>query len=234
MPRKDHTGPKSKRKTPMTRKQKSVPAPEGRVWEIIDKTTPFRGYFQIDRYRLRHSLFEGGWSGEMTREVFERGHAVSVLLFDSERDELVFIEQFRPGAMAAADSPWWDNDFSPWLVECVAGIIGDGETPEQVARREAMEEADCRIGKLVPICHYLVSPGGTSESMFIYCGQVDASHAGGIHGLSEEHENTRVLVTPVKEAFEWLDSGAIRNAMTLIAMQWFRANHQHLKAQWRP
>ena len=69
--------------------------------EIIEKTTPFKGYFQIDRYRLRHRLFEGGWSGEMVREVFERGHAVAVLLLDPVLDRVVLIEQFRPGAFAA-------------------------------------------------------------------------------------------------------------------------------------
>lgn len=66
--------------------------------EILEKTTPFQGYFRIDRYCLRHRLFAGGWSGEMTREIFERGHAVGLLPYDPVRDELVLIEQFRPGA----------------------------------------------------------------------------------------------------------------------------------------
>ena len=48
--------------------------------EIISKETVFKGYFQIDRYRLRHRTFAGGWTDEMVREVFERGHAVVVLL----------------------------------------------------------------------------------------------------------------------------------------------------------
>ena len=116
-------------------------------------------HFRIDRYRLRHKLFEGDWSGEIEREVFERGHAVTVLLFDPDRDKLVFIEQFRPGAYAALASPWFDNGASPWLIECVAGIIEPGESPEDVARREAIEEADCEVSDIVPVCHYLLSPG---------------------------------------------------------------------------
>ena len=201
--------------------------------EVIEKSTPFKGYFQIDRYRLRHTLFEGGWSGEMEREVFERGHAVAVLLFDPDQEKLVFIEQFRPGAFAALASPWFDDGTSPWLIECIAGIIEPGESPEDVVRREAVEEADCEVGDLVPICHYLVSPGGTSESVFVYCGRVSAPKGGGIHGLSQEHENIRVVVVPPAEAFGWLDEGRITNAMTVIALQWFRIHGDDVRARWK-
>ena len=178
-------------------------------------------------------MFEGGWSGEIEREVFERGHSVTVLLFDPDRDKLVFIEQFRPGAYAALASPWFDNGASPWLIECVAGIIEPGESPEDVARREAIEEADCEVSDIVPVCHYLVSPGGSSESVFVYCGRVSAPKGGGIHGLSQEHENIRVVVVSPDEAFQWLDDGRFTNSMTLVTLQWFRFNIEDLRARWR-
>lgn len=198
--------------------------------EVIKLETPFRGYFRIDRYHLRHALFEGGMTGVMTREVFERGHAATVLLYDPDREKLVLIEQFRIGAHAAAsNSPWFGKDFSPWLIETVAGIIDAGETPEEVVRREAGEEADCQVLDLMPVMHYLVSPGGTTESIFVFVGRVDSSQAGGIFGLSEEHENIRVLVVEVEEAFHWLDEGRIVNSMTLIPLLWFRQNRDKVR-----
>ncbi len=200
---------------------------------VIEKTTPFEGYFRVDRYRLKHRLFKGGWSDEITREIFERGHAVSAVLYDPDMDSLVLVEQFRPGALAAIQSPWFDDDFSPWLVETVAGIIDEGESPEQTIRREAMEEAGCEIRQLIPISHYLVSPGGTTESMFVFCGRVDCSNVGGIHGLGEENEDIRVVVKSAGKVFEWLDSGRICNAMTMIGLNWLRLNHQKLRDQWR-
>lgn len=201
---------------------------------VIDRTRPFDGYFKIDRYTVRHRLFEGGWSEPFTREVFERGHAVVALLYDADLDVLVFVEQFRIGAYAALSStPWWDADASPWLIECVAGIIDDGETPEQVARREAVEEANCEIRELVPVQRVMASPGGCSETVFIFCGQVDASEAGGVHGLDDEHEDIRVLVVPAAEAFEWLEAGRIVHSISIIALRWFLYRHRHLRAAWR-
>jgi ADP-ribose diphosphatase len=201
--------------------------------KIIEKSRPFDGYFQIDRYRIQHRLFQGGWSEAFQREVFERGHAVVVLLYDPDEDALVFIEQFRMGAYAALSSPWWDSELSPWLIECVAGIIEDGESPETVVRREAVEEAGCVVTDLEPIQRVLVSPGGCSESMHLFCGRTDASEAGGIHGLDHEYEDIRVFKVSVGEALEWLDRGKLVHSATIIALQWFRANHDDLRAKWQ-
>ena len=201
--------------------------------EVIEKTTPYSGYFKIDHYRLKHRLFEGGWSGEMTREIFERGHAAGALLYDPDLDRVVLIEQFRPGAYAVLESEWFDDQASPWLVECVAGIIEKGESPEDVARREAIEETGCEISEIIPVCHYLVSPGGTSECVFGFCGRVDASGAEGVFGITDEHENIRVFSLAATDSFKWLDEGRIINAMTIILLQWLRAHHESLRARWR-
>ncbi len=201
--------------------------------EVIEKETAFQGYFRVDRYRLKHRRFEGAMGPEITREVFERGHAACCLLYDPDLDKLALIEQFRPGAYAALSSPWFDEaEDSPWLIEVIAGIIEEGEEPEAVVRREAVEEAGLTISDIEFLFHYLVSPGGASESMFAFCGRIDASNAGGVHGLETEGENIRVLVVDVKDAFDMLDRGRITNSMTLIPLQWFRAHHEALRARW--
>lgn len=192
--------------------------------EIIEKTTSFQGYFRIDRYTLRHRRHDGGWTAPMTREIFERGHASAVLLYDPVRDEVGLIEQFRPGALAAG--------WHPWLIEVVAGIIDDGATPEAVAIREAHEEASVTIQDLVPICTYLVTPGGSSESMALYCARVDAGTLGGIHGLEEEGEDIRVFSVPSDEAIDWIASGRVVNSCAIIALQWLALNRQRLIALW--
>jgi ADP-ribose pyrophosphatase len=192
--------------------------------EILARETCFQGYFRIDRYRLRHRLFDGGWSSEMTREVFERGHAVGVLPYDPESDSVVLTEQFRVGALAAG--------FVNWQIEIVAGIIDEGETPEEVARRETTEEAGCVVRELLPICSYLVSPGGTSESVTLFCARVDSTGVGGIHGLAHENEDIKVTVVPWTEARRMLDGGQISNAVSIIALQWLALNRDTVRRRW--
>ena len=193
--------------------------------EIRHKITQYQGTYRIDRYHLRHRLFQGGWSDEMSREVFERGHIVAVVLFDPNREELVLIEQFRSGAYAAG--------WQPWLVEIVAGGVESGESAEDVARRETVEEAGCDILALEPLCKFLSIPAACSETTEIYCGLVDSAHVGGIHGLDSEHEDIRVFSLPVQEAFVWLDNGRIVNARTMIGLQWFRQRYEAIREAWR-
>ena len=193
--------------------------------EILDKTVCYNGFFRIERYRLRHRLFRGGWSREMTRELFERGHAAAVLPYDPVLDAVVLVEQFRIGALEAPGDPW--------LLEIVAGVIDKpDETPEDVARREAVEEANCYIQDIVHICNYFVSPGGTSERISLFCGKVDAAGAGGVHGLAEEVEDIRVVVVPFAEAIVQMRAGNIKSAAPIIALQWLQLNHEQLCARW--
>ncbi len=192
--------------------------------EILNCETVYRGYFRIDRYHLRHRSFAGGWSGEMSREVFERGHAVAVLLYDPQRDQVVLIEQFRIGAYAAGRPAW--------LLEIVAGIIGEGEDPAEVALRETHEETGCVATELIHICDYLPSPGGSSESLALFCARVDAETAGGIHGLTHEQEDIRTVVMDSGDAIALLDQGQLNNSAIIIAIGWLARQRDRLRASW--
>lgn len=194
--------------------------------EVLMRETPFRGYFRIDKYTLRHQFFDRpGWSEAYTREVFERGHATAVLPYDPIRDEVVLIEQFRAGALAAG--------WHPWLLEVVAGIIDGDESPEDVARREIREEAGLDIRDLRLVARYLVSPGGTSETCSLYCGLVSTNGAGGVHGVDREHEHIKVHVLPAGDAIAMAEDGRMDNATGLIALLWLSKNRDTLRRAWQ-
>ena len=201
------------------------PAPNHpRDVEIIERGTPYQGYFRIDSYRLRHRRFGGGWTEVMTRELFERGHAAVVLPYDPARDRVVLIEQFRIGAYAAG--------LGPWMIEAVAGIVEPGETPEEVVRREALEEAGCAITALEAIGTVMPSPGGSSEILHLYCGRVDSEGVGGLHGLDHEHEDIRAFALPLDAALERLARGEIVNGNAVMTLQWLALNRVRLKKLW--
>ncbi|HCB12324.1 MAG TPA: ADP-ribose diphosphatase [Gammaproteobacteria bacterium] len=194
-------------------------------FEVLDKTISYSGFFRMENYRLRHELFAGGWSPEITRECLERGHAVAVLLYDPDHDQVVLLEQFRVGAL--------EFPGGPWLLEIVAGIMDDPkETTEEVARRETVEEAGCLLLDLIPICHYLVSPGGTSESITLFCGRVDTSQISGLQGVAEEHEDIRLHVISRSEALDLRNTGRINSAAPIIALQWLELNRAKLLERW--
>lgn len=198
--------------------------------EILDKRTVFQGFFQINEYKMRHRLFRGGWSEVVTREMFERGHAVVVLPYDVNSDQLVLVEQIRLGAKQSSQSPW--------LLEAVAGMIGkdeqgDDENLEQVARREALEEAGLSLGRLEPMLSYLSSPGGTTERIHLFLGELTSPVHPGIFGLAEEHEDIRVHLVPRNDAMALLAAGKIDNAATVIALQWLELHHSKISAAWR-
>jgi len=192
--------------------------------EILEKTICFEGFFRLERYRLRHRLFNGDWSRPIVRELFERGHAAAILPYDPIRDEVILIEQFRVGALAAPGGPW--------LLEIVAGMIEANETAEEVVKRESVEEADCVITDLIPLYDYLVSPGGTTERVALFCGRVDAMHAGGVHGAVEESEDIRVHVVTLDAALTLLKSGRINSASSIIALQWLALNRDTVQTLW--
>lgn len=196
--------------------------PENPTIDILNRETEFQGFFRLDSYRLRHRLFNGEMSRELHRELFERGHAAAVLPYDPVRDGVVLIEQFRIGALEA--------EGGAWLIETVAGIIESDESPEEVVRREAVEEAGCILQAVEHICDYLVSPGGTSETISLFCGVVDATGVEGIHGLADEGEDIRVEAVPFATAWEWLEQGIINSASPIIALQWLALNRDRLRS----
>lgn len=190
--------------------------------DVIACQTKYDGFFQIQKLRLRHRLYRGGWSGEMERELFVRGNAVGVLLYDPKRELVALAEQFRVGAL--------ERESGPWCLEVVAGMVEEGESLEEVARRELQEEAGLEVADLHFIRSYLPSPGGTCERMHLFCACADLSGVEGYFGLADEHEDIRLRVFPLATVLEAVASvdGAIDNAASIISLQWLQLNRDRL------
>jgi len=193
-------------------------------FKVLQKETMYQGFFSLNRYQVQHTLFAGGYSGVLTRELFQRGSCVAVLLYDPDTDKLVIIEQFRMGPVGQPD-----KHEQAWLLEIVAGAIEEGETAEEVAYRESVEEAGCVVKEMHLINEFYTSPGGTSERISLYYGRINAADVAGIHGL--EHEDEDILVSTVSsaEAYAMIEDGRIESAIPIIAIQWLALNKHKLQ-----
>ncbi len=185
----------------------------------------YDGFFKLELYHLQHTLYQGGWSQELSRELFRRGSCVAVLLYDPDRDKVILIEQFRTGAILNPDRAW--------LIEIVAGAIEPGETAESVAYRESKEEAGCEIDQMILINEFYTTPGGASERISLFCGKVDSQGIGGIHGLEHEGEDIKVSSVSFKRAYEMVENGEIESAIPIIALQWLYIHKQTLRQKWK-
>lgn len=192
--------------------------------DVEARETALDTFLRVDRLRLRHELFGGGFSDTMTRELLLRPRAVGVLLFDPVLEKVVLMRQIRIGML--------DEGQDPWLLELVAGMVEPGEQPQEVAARESLEEADLAPQNLVQISEYYNSPGISNERITLFCGRVDSAGAGGVFGLADEHEDIEVVVLDVEEAVSLVEAGKIHNAMTIIALQWLQLHRRELEASW--
>jgi ADP-ribose pyrophosphatase len=197
-----------------------------RDFEILREERLHGGFFTLLRLQLRHTLHGGGWSEVLTRELYHRGSCVAVVPYDPVVDRVVLIEQFRVGPLKSGEDPW--------LLEIVAGAVEPGEYPDAVAHRETMEEAGGRIRELIPVSEFFTTPGGCSESIALYCGIVDSTGLGGVHGLADEHEDILVSVVDFAEAMVLLGEGRIRSAIPIIGLQWLALNRERIRARYGP
>jgi ADP-ribose pyrophosphatase len=193
-------------------------------YEVLAKEPLYEGYFRADRWRVRHTTFRGGWSDVHGLEIFDRGHAASVLPWDPVTDEVILVEQFRAAAIPTAESPW--------LLEAIAGAMKPGEKPEEVARREAMEEAGLRLTELRHVTSFLPSCGAVTEELHVYVAPVDAASAGGVHGLQDEHEDMKVHVLPFTQVLAMTEAGRIVAGNTIVAVYWLALHREELRAAW--
>ena len=183
------------------------------------------GHFRLERIRLRTETFAGEMSRPVTREVLRSGRAAAVLLYDARADKVVLIEQFRPGAYLNGLS-------SAWLLECIAGMVDEGESPETAARREVEEETGCKVGRMNFIGEYLTSPGITDELVSLFIGAVNAADAGGVHGKALEAEDIRTRVLKVEDALALIDEGRAVNIVTQLALLWFARHGVAVRQSW--
>jgi len=188
--------------------------------DILLTQRAYNGFFKIDKIAFRHSLYQGGWTPVIKRELFGRGEAVVILLYDRTHEKIILVEQCRAGALKAALAS--GEPEQAWLIEPVAGMIDAGETPLQACVRETQEEAGCSLAEadFEFIARYYPSPGGSDEVLHLYAAEVDVNQLPDYAGLEAEDEDIRLVKLSFKEAFNQMNQAKFNVASTMIGLQW--------------
>lgn len=184
-------------------------------YKILKSEEVYRGFFRVMRYQVCYEQFRGDFSLPLWRECLGTGNfVVAALPFDPVREEFIFVEQFRIGAMVAGKHPW------QW--ELVAGFMDKtGETAEESIRRELLEETGLIPSRLQHVMTYLSSPGGSAGQTHLFFAEIDANKVLTHTGLSEEGEDILVHRVSYQKARQIFSEGKLNNANTLLALQAF-------------
>ena len=191
-----------------------------RRMEILNEQTVYeKRFFRLVEAHLRHELYDGSMSEELTRISFKRGASATVILHEPDTDTVVLVEQFRFPTHQA------DKPGSGWLLELPAGIVeaNESDAVDATVKRELLEETGYVADELTHVSTFFISPGASSERLFLFYGsihQVAGVHDGG--GVASEGEDIRTLVIPLEEALSKITSGEIADAKTIIGLQWLK------------
>lgn len=195
----------------------------GRI-ELDKSDIPYSDFFAVRDHALRLQTFQGPMGNTIDRAVFWAADAALVLPYDPVRDRVLLVEQARVGPLARGDA-------NVWQLEPVAGMVDAGETPENTAIREAVEESGLVIDRLERVSEGYPSPGTSSEYYYTYVGICDIpDDAAGTAGLAEENEDIRTHVLSFETFMEYVDSNRILTMPLILLGHWLARNRDRLRA----
>jgi nudix-type nucleoside diphosphatase (YffH/AdpP family) len=191
--------------------------------EIAQRRHVYAEHFALDELQLRHSRFDGSMSDLLDRAVFRPPDAALVMPYDPVRDRVLLVEQVRVGPLVRGDR-------RVWQLEPIAGHIDPGESPEEAARREALEEANIALETLEPVAQSYTSPGNSTEFSYLFVALADLPDArAGQGGLDCENEDIRSHLVSFERLMELCDSQQIGNAPLLVASYWLARHRARLR-----
>lgn len=157
---------------------------------------------------------EDGSVEELTREVYASSNGATVLLYNKSNNKIILTKQFRLPT-------YLNNNSTGMMIESCAGIVEENEDPKDSIIREIEEETGFGVENVVKIFELYSTPGSVTEMLHYYVAEYSTEQkVGDGGGLEDENESIEVIEIPFEEAFIKIQSGEIKDAKTVILLQY--------------
>ena len=208
----------------LTARRRRTGDPRDTVKDVIvqNHRRAYLNYFGMEEIGLRHRQHDGTMGPPLHRSGLMQGAAVVVLPYDPVRDSVLLVEQFRTPVFLIEDP-------EPWMWEPVAGMIDPGETPEQAAHREALEEAQVKLNALEYAGGAYSSSGSSTEYIHLYVGLSDLNQTIDNGGLTSEGEDIRTQILPYETFMQRVDSNEFKDLPLLALANWLARHRDRLR-----
>ncbi|WP_066434742.1 GDP-mannose pyrophosphatase NudK [Chryseobacterium sp. CCH4-E10] len=152
---------------------------------------------------------------QQSREAFDRGNGAAILLYDKSTENVILTRQFRLPSFI-------NGNETGMMIEVCAGLL-DNDNPEDCIKRETEEETGYKVSHVEKIFEAYMSPGAVTEILHFFIAEYSKDmkiHDGG--GLQDEGEDIEVLEFRFEEALNMIETGAIKDAKTIMLLQYLR------------
>ena len=178
----------------------------------IEKTQLSNNWYTLNKFKFDYQKEDGAWETQ-EREAYDRGNGAAILLYNKEKGTVVLTRQFR--------MPTYVNgNEDGMMIEACAGLL-DGDNPEACIRKEVEEETGYQVTEVRKVFECYMSPGSVTEILYFFVGAYeDRMKVGEGGGADNETENIEVLEYPFKTALQMVASGEIKDAKTMMLVQY--------------
>ncbi|MFK7754976.1 MAG: NUDIX domain-containing protein [Sedimentitalea sp.] len=189
---------------------------------VHSHTHPYLNFFAMEEMDLQYRQHDGSMGPVLNRGALMVGQASVVLPYDPVQDRVLLIEQFRAPVFMLGDP-------NPWVWEPVAGLVDPGETPEQAAHREALEEAGLTLDGLERAGGMYSSTGASAEYLNLFVGLCDLTQTVGTGGVESEGEDIRSEVISFDALMEGVDADLYCDMPLVTLALWLARHHARLR-----
>jgi nudix-type nucleoside diphosphatase (YffH/AdpP family) len=185
--------------------------------KILNTEVLSDNWYILRKVTFNYQLKNGSWQ-QQSREAYDRGNGATILLYNKLQKTVILTQQFRLPTFV-------NGNPTGMLIEACAGLL-DKDNAEDCIRRETEEETGYKITDIRKIFELYMSPGSVTEILYFFIAEyskaMKVNEGGGAH---DEQENIEVLELPFSEAMEMVDAGKIKDAKTVILLQYLKLHN---------